>query len=140
MKVHVGPDPLGDCAETSTLDDEDPEAWPPDMDDDQKGHIHDLLKYVDVVTVTWLVFVQRLDLCVNGDVDVYDALKLVGITPAPARIFRVMKSPCPTLRRPLDTLVSTKDDWAAMTFPTDCGRRVKAAPIAWSGPSSPDDD
>jgi len=72
---YVGTDPLDACPETSTPDDEDPDAWPVDMDDDQDADIVDVLKYRPYILTSVPPSPQRFDFDGDGDIDIVDILK-----------------------------------------------------------------
>jgi len=72
---YVGTDPLDACPETSTPNDEDPDAWPVDMDDDQDADIVDVLKYKPYILTSVPPSPQRFDFDGDGDIDIVDILK-----------------------------------------------------------------
>lgn len=79
----MGTDPLDDCADTSTANDEHPDPWPPDFDDDQVCVVTDFLifvnKFPSAVTEPGD---ERWDFDCNLVVDITDALMFLAFFPS----------------------------------------------------------
>ena len=76
---YVGTDPLDACPETSTPNDEDPDAWPVDMDDDQDADIADVLKFKPLILAGFPcvgdpAYDSRFDFNANGCINIADVL------------------------------------------------------------------
>ena len=74
----VGTVPLNACPATNTPNDEDPDAWPPDFNDDRDVDITDVLaiKPHFLTSAPDPGYSARHDLNADGDVDITDVLKL----------------------------------------------------------------
>lgn len=80
-ELSIGTDPLKACPITATPDDEDPDAWPPDFDDNQTVNILDFVKLTPPVFNTSPPdpnYSTRKDL--NGD-SAINILDIVRLTP-----------------------------------------------------------
>jgi len=78
VEIYVGTDPLDDCADTLTPNDEYPDPWPPDFDDDTDCDIIDVLKFKPHMLCFEgdPCYDRRFDLDADGDVDIADVLLL----------------------------------------------------------------
>lgn len=73
---YLGTLPDRQCPETSTVDDEEPDAWPPDFNDDQTVSISDVLALKPVFNHDVPPVSQRYDLSTDGTISISDVLML----------------------------------------------------------------
>jgi len=71
---YIGTDPEDDCADTPAANDEDPDAWPPDFNDDQRVNLADLLPLRDHwnCQVSMACYDPRFDLNTDGRINLGD--------------------------------------------------------------------
>ena len=81
-EVFMGTDPLSGCAATSTASDEAlPDAWPFDLDDDQRAGITDVLSYLTVFNTSapGPPYDRRFDLDASGLIGIVDVLSYLAV-------------------------------------------------------------
>jgi hypothetical protein len=77
VEAFTGTVPSVACAATSDKDDEDPDAWPPDWDDNQTTDIVDLLPFkphLGVIDPSDPLYDARFDLNMDGAINILDLL------------------------------------------------------------------
>jgi hypothetical protein len=80
-EAFLGTDPLSACNATTTTNDEDIDAWPPDFNDDTEVDIADvaLLRIVYGSRSGDGVYDPRFDLTADGNIDIADVVRLRGV-------------------------------------------------------------
>jgi len=80
-EAFIGTDPLRDCNETTTANDETTDAWPPDFNDDTAVGIADivLLRAAYGSTSGDGVYDRRFDLTADGGIDIADIVELRAV-------------------------------------------------------------
>ena len=71
----LGTDPTSACAATPAINDEDPDAYPPDMNDDQSVNVLDIFE----MSPFWLGASSRHDLNADGSVNVLDVFLMFPV-------------------------------------------------------------
>jgi len=72
--LHLGTNPMNGCSLTATANDEDPDAWPPDADDDQDIDVGDLIKLFYGKILNPPAYNPRSDFDGDTDIDVADII------------------------------------------------------------------
>lgn len=73
-EAHMGTDPLQHCPATPLSLDEDPDAWPPDANDDRDMDIGDIIMLFKNILMTPANYQERSDFTADDQVDVADVI------------------------------------------------------------------
>jgi hypothetical protein len=77
-EIAIGTDPASACATTAAAGDEEPDAWPPDLDDNQAVNVTDLAKLLPPYFGTTVPPTPaRRDLAPNGAITISDVTKVL---------------------------------------------------------------
>ncbi len=69
---------MAHCPATAAANDEEPDAWPPDADDDQGADVVDVLALFSGKVLDESAYEPRSDLDADGDLDVVDVVAWMG--------------------------------------------------------------
>ncbi|MCH7809463.1 MAG: exo-alpha-sialidase, partial [Chloroflexi bacterium] len=76
----IGTLPAAACAATETAGDEDPDAWPVDMDDNQFVNSFDLIPFIGKLNIVapGPPYTARVDLTIDGKINTFDLIPYIG--------------------------------------------------------------